>query len=88
MMMPYPEQQLRRTPTMDTDFVTREFPSRITDLGFSARLARSWQSPALPEEEPAFGDLGEALLYGVRFEAEAADPRAAGAAPQREDSGG
>lgn len=39
---------------MDLDFVTREFPVRIADLGFAVKLPRSWQPQDLPDQAPSF----------------------------------
>lgn len=41
---------------MDSDSITRAFPARIADLGFSVRLPRSWQAQPLPDDTPAFDD--------------------------------
>ena len=54
---------LADTAMTQPNFVKRDFPPRIADLGFSVELPSSWQAQDLPEEEPAFDDATR--LFGL-----------------------
>lgn len=65
----------------DTDFIEREFPSRIANLGFFVPLPSSWQAQDLPEEEPAFDDPTRLFGLGAAAAPYAAIVLAAAARP-------